>query len=104
MDVLYLSNTNVIEINELYDTSAESYLNSATVTVTLEDKAGTEVTGETWPKTMSYVSASNGKYRATLASGIGITAGKQYIAKITATESGNTGYWEVPLVAHVRSA
>ena len=49
-----------------------------------EDAAGDEVTGETWPLSMPYVSASNGRYKATLSDVLAIVPNKRYQAVIVA--------------------
>jgi hypothetical protein len=64
------------------------YLNAATVAVTLKDAADVDVTGESWPKTLNYVTASNGLYRATLSDAIGIIPGDDYKAIVTADSAG----------------
>lgn len=60
------------------------YINDAAVAVTLTDSSGTEVTGTSWPLTMSYVTSSDGIYRATLADTLSLTAGSTYTATISA--------------------
>ena len=100
---LYLSNDNVLELTGLINTVTNTYLNSATVTVTLVDNADVEVSGETWPLTMTYVAASDGKYRATLTDSLSIIGGTRYTAKIAADSgAGLKGYWECRVVAEIR--
>ena len=79
----YLNSDNVITLDGLYDNVGLAYENTATVNVTLTDINGTEVSGETWPLLMNYVSASNGKYRATLTDSLTLSEGT-YTATITA--------------------
>lgn len=102
--VLHVGNDHVLEVAGLRNELTGAALNSATVTVTLVDSAAAEVTGDTWPKTMSYVSGSDGVYRATLVYGLGLTAGARYTARITA-DAGNglRAYWEMECVARPRS-
>jgi hypothetical protein len=59
------------------------YLNAATVAVTLKDAAGVEVTGETWPFTLAYVTGTKGRYRAILTDALVLVAGQIYTATIT---------------------
>ena len=79
----YLNSDNVISISGLKDVIADTYINTATCAVTLKDANGNNVSGETWPLTMNYVSASNGIYRATLADTLSVSAG-DYTAIVTA--------------------
>ena len=81
---LIVETDNLIELDGLQDQSTSAYINDATVTVTLLDSSGSEVSGETWPLTMSYVAASDGKYRATLADTLVIKPNKRYQAKVVA--------------------
>lgn len=103
MKILYVGNSNVIEV-VLQDATDDSYLNSATVTMTLKDSSSVDVTGDSWPKTLSYVAASDGLYRATLDESIGITSGERYTGYITAVSGSNTGYWEIPFKAEKRTS
>ena len=101
---IYISNDNLLEVRSLYDEGADAYVNDATVTVTLEDIAGTEIVGETWPLSLSYVSASNGIYQATLADTLTLTAGTKVVAKVTADGgAGKKGYWEKTLTVANRT-
>lgn len=103
-DILYVGNDNILEVDELKNAASAAFLNSATVTVTLEDSTGTEVTGDTWPKSLTYVTSSDGKYRATMLDTLSLTADALYTAKITADGgSGLLAYWERPLYARSRT-
>lgn len=93
-----------MELDGLQNAADDSYLNAATVSVTIKDSAGVNVTGETWPKTMSYVAASNGKYRATVSDAMAIVPGRAYTAHITAEASGLTGNWQIAMLGAVRAA
>jgi hypothetical protein len=106
MDVLYIANSNVVEISALTNGQTSALISGATVGVTLTNATGTAVTatGVTWPVTLSAVSGATGTYRATLAHTIGLTTGATYYCDITA--DGGTdlqGAWHVPLRAVRRS-
>ena len=73
--LIYRANSNLLELVGLKNAATGAYLNAATVTVTLQTEAGTEISGETWPLTMSYVSGSNGDYRALLSHTLGLVSG-----------------------------
>lgn len=89
----YVNSDNVLTLTGLYDNINAAYENAATVYVTLTDSNGTQVTGETWPLLMNYVSASNGNYRATLTDSLSVVSGKTYTATVTA-DAGTGAYYE----------
>lgn len=64
------------------------FINNATVTATIKDATGANVAGETWPKTLPYVAASNGVYRALLSGTIALVAGQSYTAVFVVTDPG----------------
>jgi hypothetical protein len=93
---LYIGNDNILELNGLLNVSVSpsTYVNTASVAVTLYDTNGDEVSGETWPLTMSYVASSNGVYRATLSDSLSLKVNRRYRAKITANGgAGLQGEW-----------
>lgn len=90
---LQVGNSTVIEVQGLQNSVDETYQNAATVTCTLTDLAGASLAGETWPKTMVYVAASNGNYRATLSHEIAMVVGSRYLYDITAVQSGSVARW-----------
>lgn len=93
---LYAGNNTIeVELVGLKDASAGTYINDATVTVTMYGEDGsTEVTGETWPVTMSYVASSNGNYLGVVSADSNILVGVKYQIKISATDAdGNKGEW-----------
>jgi hypothetical protein len=102
--LIYKDNEHLIELDALQNAADSSYLNSATVSVTIKGAAGTNVSGETWPKALAYVTASNGQYRATVSDALAIVPGQHYTAHVTAESGGLTGNWQIPLTAAIRSA
>jgi len=105
MALLYITNDNVIELDGLQNTVTEAYINDATVTVTITDKDGTEVVGETWPLAMPYVRGSDGTYRANLADTLTLTNGARYAATVTADAGANgLATWVEDLIARVRKS
>lgn len=104
MATIYVGNDNVLKVTALAD-DAGTYINTATVTATLEDESGAEVSGETWPITLSYVSASDGNYQGVLKDTLSLSTVKEYTAKITADDGANKkGYWEFPLRSAARTS
>lgn len=103
IQVLYVSNDNLLTVDELYDAVAAAYLNAATVTVTLVDEDGSEVTGQSWPTTLAYVAASNGKYRAVLEDALSLAKNQTYTAQISVDGGADkAAYFEVPCQALTR--
>lgn len=100
---LYLGNDMALEVDALRDQATSSYINGATVAVTLKDMDGTNVTGETWPLSLPYVSSSNGKYRATLAYNLGVSVNERYVATITVDAgAGKRARWDADVVVAPR--
>lgn len=84
MDVLYVGNDHVVEVQGLRDADGKT-IPSAAVEVTLYESDGaTEVTGVTWPLVLTY-EGSRGNYSGELSSSVGVTAGRRYTLKLTAT-------------------
>ena len=89
ISTIFQNNDTLIELAGLQNETTGAYLNTATVTVTLIDATGANVTGATWPMAMSYVAGSNGLYRATLGFDLPLTENGLYKANIIAI--GGTG-------------
>ncbi len=101
-NALYIGNTMVAELRGLQKQVAGTYANSASLTITIEDTDGNDVSGETWPVTMSYVSGSDGIYRANLSSSLGVTAGENYVAHYEGSQDGLDLDFRKPIVAQTR--
>lgn len=99
---LYKDNDNTFEIGGLKnDTGA--FINTATVTLTsIKDSAGVVVTGDTFPKTMAYVAASDAVYRASVDKLLAVTSGLNYTAIVDAVSAGADGHWEIELICATR--
>jgi len=103
-EILFVLNDNILELIGLKDVVLDSFMNAATVTITLNDRNDVPVTGQTWPTAMDYVAASDGKYRAVLEDAMSLDAGKNYTAIIDADGGVNLkGHWEVELKAEIRT-
>lgn len=102
--ILLDNNDSIIEVYDLKNELTGDFLNTATVQVTLKDSTGTNVTGDTWPKTLNYVTASNGIYRATLLYTLGLTADSRYTATVTADAgAGLRSEWVLEMVCRTRT-
>lgn len=98
VQIFYDNNDHYIELTGLQDSADSSYKNGATVEVTLKDASGNNLSGETWPLSMSYVASSNGNYRATLADTLAVVVGNRYTALVTANAgAGLQAEWEEPV-------
>jgi hypothetical protein len=107
--IAYVANTNNLELTGLKSELEGNYLNDATVTVTLKDAAGAEVTGgDGWPETMTYIEGSNGNYVIGLTHALVLLPGKKYTAIIDADggSSGHErwGHWEFQFTAQTRTS
>ena len=101
---LLIRNDNIIEAQNVLNTVTKLNINdaSAIITVSLASTSAA-VSGETWPLTMSFVTGSSGKYRATLANTLVITENKKYIGTLLIDGgAGLRGEWTVPIVARDR--
>ena len=103
VSVIFYGNDMVLELTDLTNEVTGVNANAATVTVSLTDANGIAVTGDTFPKVMTYVTGSNGVYRTGLLDTLSLIRGARYIAKISADAgAGLQGYWEKDLICKVR--
>jgi hypothetical protein len=104
MLTFYVGASNVVELSGLTNAVTGAVDNAATVTVTVKDSTGaSNILGDTFPKAMSYVAASSGKYRATVSANLAIVAGTKYRAIVDVTGSaGDKDRREIPIMAAYR--
>lgn len=103
---LFSGNSTRIELRGLGAFSAVdtiTWVNDAVVNVTMVDADAVELSGESWPVALAYEAGSNGNYSALIASTLGVSPGDIVAAKVTATSSGETGYWEIPVEVLTRT-
>jgi hypothetical protein len=101
--VVYVGNTNIIEVTGLKSAVEGAYVNDADVEVTVKDGAGNDVAGQIWPAAMDYVAASNGNYRGILEDDLALVDGTTYFAHIDADAGANRiGHWEFAFVPKTR--
>lgn len=101
---LYGGNDNILEVASLKNELTGEFLNDAVVIATLKDSVGGEVSGDSWPKTMDYLAASNGIYRVTLPHTLGLVIGSRYTVVITVDGSdGVHAEWSVECVCRARN-
>lgn len=100
----YVANTNVLELIGLKSAIEDAYVNDATVSVTVKDSSGSNVSGQSWPTTMTYVTDSNGNYRAILKDVAVLQARKNYTAVVSVNAgSDRIGHWEFEFTAVTRT-
>lgn len=100
----FVLNTNVLDLLGLKSHVEGVYLNSATVTFVIKDKAGVLVQGATWPQAMPYTVGSNGDYQGILPSTLQFLPNKVYYAFIDAQGGGERiGHWEMPFKPLIRT-
>jgi len=102
MEIIWIANDNLLRLRGLKNTKTGAYENSATVTARVVNAAGADVSGQSWPVTLTYVPSSNGDYDATLEDALVLTDETQYTVKVWAVASGLQGYWPLPLLAKDR--
>lgn len=101
--LIYEGNDMTIEVRGLRNEVTGDNLNSATVAVTLTDANDVEVSGESWPLAMTYVTGSNGVYRATLPDTLVLADRARYTATITADAgAGLRAKWSEELLCRLR--
>ncbi len=91
--VYHLNNSLLVELRDLRNAADNSYVNTATVAVSIKDAAGTNLAGATWPVSLGYVAGSNGLYQGVVASTLGVSVGDVVTVYITATATGLDGEW-----------
>ena len=96
----FTESTGYLKYTGLVDFRTGAYINDATLTVTLVDSDGNEVSGETWPLGFSYIAGSNGNYHALLDSGL-FTVEENLTAKVDITGNTLERHIEMPIVVKV---
>ena len=102
-EILAYKSDNLIEVSGLKNRALDTFINNANVTVTLKDKDGAEVVGETWPLTLDKVAGTDGLYRASLKDTLTLGLNEKVTAEVNA--DGGTGlqsYWEKPLIVRLQ--
>lgn len=105
MDVqtLYYGSDMLLEVSGLKDQANGAWINDATVAVTLEDSADNLVVGESWPLALTYVTGSDGVYRAILRDTLTLAINARYVATVTADDGeGRRARWDLDFVCKLR--
>lgn len=101
---LYAKNDQYLEIDGLADgLNPASYINGATVTVTMKNAVGT-VVPEVNGLVMSYVATTNGNYRGQVANTLNSTLGGGYTLFIEVDNAGVKLHMEVAAEIKIRKS
>ena len=95
--VWYDENDHSLTLSGLKNGQTDAYISSATVAATFYDATGAPLAGITWPLPLSYVSGSNGDYRATVDQALGVAARDRITVKVTAVAGALDATWEEQL-------
>lgn len=101
MDIIYVDNTGVVELDGLKNAITGAFENTATVNARIQYQ-GVDIAGETWPIDLVYVTSSNGLYRGLLLHSLDMTGGRVYTAIVNATAGSLIGEWNCKVLAKDR--
>jgi len=94
---IYIGNDSLIVVDELKNVATDAFLNSATVSAQLKTTAGVNVGSAI---TLSYVAASDGKYRGTLEEDAAVVSTQDYELHIDVDGGSDLkAHWEIPVKA-----
>jgi hypothetical protein len=82
------NNTESVEVKGLRNAITNEIINDADVTLIVYDSSDVIMTGDTFPKTLGYVTDSKGVYRTTLSPTIPWTVGETYKYVFTVLSTG----------------
>ncbi len=100
MSILLYKNDNLIEVDELKDEVAGTFLLTATVTAVLKDAAGATIGSSI---TLTFVAGSDGKYQGNVPDDLAVSLGDRGTAEITADDGANKrAFWIVEFVVEKR--
>ena len=101
--VYYYKNDTLLELTGLKDEVTDAYINTATVTATVKNAAGTAVTGQSWPLTLGYVTASDGDYLGVLEAALSVAVGDRLTVEVTVDAgSGRDAFFAIPVTVRQR--
>jgi hypothetical protein len=103
--IVYVANTNLIEVVGLKSEVEGEFIADADVEVTVKDADGEDVAGQTWPLTLASIDGTDpeGNYRGILKDTLELTAGQTYYANVDANAGADRiGHWEFAFVPKTR--
>ena len=97
---VFVNNSNAILLRGLRNENDSTFITNAVVEVTIKDKNNIAIPGVSWPKSMLYVTGTDGDYRAVLEDTIIFVPGATYYAYILANGGTNKiGRWKYSFTA-----
>ncbi|TPI13865.1 hypothetical protein [Mesorhizobium sp. B4-1-1] len=103
--VVYVANTNLIDVVGLKSAVDGEFIADADVTVTVKDAEGAAVAGQAWPLTLASIDGTDpeGNYRGILKDTLQLTAGQTYYAHVDADAGQDRiGHWEFSFTPKTR--
>jgi hypothetical protein len=98
-NIWYVDSTMILELRNLTDGITGDPVTTATVTATLLDSTGAQVSGITWP--ISLVHVAEGTYRGAAPYQVQVTDKGKYTARIFATIAGVQRRWDIPVLGKI---
>lgn len=96
----YVDNSNILRLTGVKNQATGSYMNTASVAVTIKDLEENEVAGQTWPLFFDYVADSNGNYIAIISEDLDLIPGTEYVAEVISDNGdGLVGSWKYHFIA-----
>jgi hypothetical protein len=99
MQPLEIGSSNIVEVQRLRNGTTP--ITDAVISMTVYDGAGVEVSGATWPVTLTH--SADGYYSVTLPSTLVLRRGGTYYGIVDATSGGLTKKWEIQLQAQAEA-
>ena len=102
--VIYLDNDMTIEADKVLNNVTQLNINKASAVVTVALAAtSANVSGESWPLSLSYVNGSSGKYRANLSNNLVVAQNTKYIGTLIIDGGADLrGQWVLPIIVRDR--
>jgi len=88
------SNDNLLQLSGLKNGIDDSFINNATIAVSMQDATGADAPGMTWPAAMAYVPDSQGCYRLLLDSALNLIDGRYYTLSVSVEAAGLMASWK----------
>ena len=104
---IYMQNSSIVVLEALTNAKDNSLISDATVTATVLDGQGNEVSGISWPITLYPVDGSAGKYIGDIGASIDLTEDADYKLQVSVEAPGADGLqalWTINLTAVNRLA
>lgn len=101
--ILFVGNSNDIEISGLRNEATGSIVTGATITARVLDSSGDPIDGQEWPLALPAVSGEPGTYRGQVSHAAELVARGRYTIQIDISGGGMVAALRVPAVALTRT-